>query len=381
MSRPPVTPAGYGLLTLAAGCYAAGALLGHAVLVSIAAGLSALLGAGACTVVLRPSVRISRELPTSRTTVGEPVVARLLVHNPSRGPSGPFTAVERLGAETFSFEVGSVLARGRRTRMYPVPAPRRGRMPLGPLTVERSDPFGLFRRSHERTGEDLLWVLPRIHPMRAMPVGLVTDHDDPVDERLQRGTLAFSTLRDYTPGDDPRRIHWRSTARRGTLVVREHMDAAEPASTSIVLDTRAGAHDGDSFEHAVEVAASALHAAERNGGPAVLRILGEAPDPGLDGLERLTLAAATAEHGLAELLALVGTVPSGGALLLVTGRADAELLARLTAAARGFRPVVVISPSGPRAEIRRLPGLLVLTAGSAAETAAGWNRMVSGGAR
>ena len=42
------------------------------------------------------------------------------------------------------------------------------------------------------------------------------------------GSMAFSSLREYAPGDDPRQIHWRTTARLGRLVVREHVDTNEP---------------------------------------------------------------------------------------------------------------------------------------------------------
>ncbi len=158
---------------------------------------------------------------------------------------------------------------------YPLPAPRRGRIPLGPLTVERRDPFGLFRWARRQTGDDVLWVHPRMHPMRALPVGVVLDYEGRTHENARLGTVTFSALREYVPGDDPRQIHWRSTARLGTLVVREHIDTTEP-TTTVVLDTRSEAFDADSFEHAVEVAASVVRTVETLGRPVELHVIGDA---------------------------------------------------------------------------------------------------------
>jgi uncharacterized protein (DUF58 family) len=67
-------------------------------------------------------------------------------------------------------------------------------------------------------------------------------------------------MREYVPGDDPRMIHWPTTARTGTLMVREHVEVRRPEFT-IVLDTADAAGTPDDFEESVDVAASlAVHA-------------------------------------------------------------------------------------------------------------------------
>jgi uncharacterized protein (DUF58 family) len=81
-----------------------------------------------------------------------------------------------------------------------------------------------------------------------------------------RGTQTFQSLREYVPGDDIRRVHWRSTARTGTLMVREHVDTSLP-STVVVFDTRAQCYFDDQFEEAVDVAASVVHASLERGFP------------------------------------------------------------------------------------------------------------------
>src|SRR5207253_1085808 len=62
-------------------------------------------------------------------------------------------------------------------------------------------------------------------------------------------------LREYEVGDDLRRVHWRSTARTGELMLRQDEMPWESRST-ILLDTRPSTHQGESFERAVEIAAS-----------------------------------------------------------------------------------------------------------------------------
>ena len=386
MRRAPVTGTGVGLAVVAAASYATGAALGYPVLIALAIGAVVVLLGGGCSVLVRPSVVLTRQVTPDRTTAGEPALGRIQVRNTARRPSVAFTAVDRVGTETVALEVRGIGSGGMRTLNYPVPAPRRGRIPLGPLTVERRDPFGLFRWARRQTGDDVLWVHPRVHLMRPLPVGVVLDYEGRTHENARLGTVTFSALREYVPGDDPRQIHWRSTARLGTLVVREHIDTTEP-TTTVVLDTRSEAFGTESFEHAVEVAASVVRAVENIGRPVDLHVLGEAAEEAMGAgsssmLDRLSLAAPHPDVGPATLLRAVDRAPAGGALVVVTGEAEEGLLTRLAEQRRRFRPVVVMSlrgeETGSGGGLRRRPGMVVLTAASAAEAAVGWNRMISG---
>ena len=76
----------------------------------------------------------------------------------------------------------------------------------------------------------------------------------------------FLNLRDYEPGDDLRRVHWRSTARRQRLMVRQN-EARRRTPVLVMLDVRPGGHDRASFERAVEATASIVNACERAGRP------------------------------------------------------------------------------------------------------------------
>jgi uncharacterized protein (DUF58 family) len=142
---------------------------------------------------------------------------------------------------------------------------RRGVVRFGTLIVRTGFPFGLFVKERDLSMPGTLVVWPRSdravrEPLRA-------------GERIRRigstatmgvaiGRGEYRSLRGYLPGDDPRDVHWRSTARRGMPVVREY----ERDSTDtlwICLDLRAP--DGDAAEVAVEIAASlAAQAAAEN---------------------------------------------------------------------------------------------------------------------
>ena len=91
---------------------------------------------------------------------------------------------------------------------------------------------------------------------------------------VRRATIdpmsGFISMREYVPGDDPRMIHWPTTARTGTLMVREHVEVRRPEFT-VVLDTAPMAGGPDDFEEAVDVAATLAVHAIRTGLDVVVR--------------------------------------------------------------------------------------------------------------
>ena len=144
--------------------------------------------------------------------------------------------------------------------------PHRGVYALDTVTLATSFPFGLFRKERdlEIPGEVIVW--PRADRRVSDP--------RPAGGRPRQGTLTpfgaagtrgeYRGLRDYRSGDDPRDVHWRSTARRGNPVVREYeRDAAEALWICLELRTL----DDEQNETSIEVAASLAAAALRRGQP------------------------------------------------------------------------------------------------------------------
>ena len=103
-------------------------------------------------------------------------------------------------------------------------------------------------------------VCPRVHDILAprQAGGRLVASVETAHARAQAADGEdFLTLREYEVGDDLRRVHWRSTARVGDLMIRQD-EAQWRARAIVVLDTRPGAHDARSFETAIEATASVV---------------------------------------------------------------------------------------------------------------------------
>jgi len=376
-----VTPVAWVLAGSVTVADAAGAALGYPQLLVVAAAGLLLLVSAIGFVVWRPRVRVGRTFHPKTVTAREAAVALLEVTNESRWPSAPLTVVDRLGPVDVPLPVRALAPGGSALVRYPLPTQRRGRIPLGPLRVVRSDPFGLLAAQQDHRAREVLWVHPRTWPMSVLPAGVVVDLEGPISETALQGSLTFSSLREYVAGDDRRQIHWRSSARLGTLMVRQHVDTNEPRAT-VVLDTRAGAWTDDSFEAGVEVAASVARALAMEGHPVLLHVVGEpAPSVREDGAHSVADRLAAAERLPASdpvaLLSVLEQSVEGGSLVVVSGRLEASVEARVGAQRRRFAPVTVcnIDPDRP-AGCHRRGGIIVVLGPTAPALVEAWNRMV-----
>lgn len=378
MRGTALTATGRGVLGWSVVLYTVGVVLGYPALVGVAgAGLLA-VAAAVALVARRARVDLERRLAPARVVVGGTARALVVAHNRAASPSPPFTAVDTVGSGTVAVEVARI-APGATARVpYEVPGRRRGLVRLGPMVVTRTDPLGLVWRRAAHAAPQALWVHPRTHPLLPVPSGMALDLEGPVVETALQGAITFSSLREYVPGDDVRQIHWRSTARTGSLMVRQHVDTSQPRIT-VVLDQRAGQWTPGAFEHGVEVAASLAVAAEQAGHPAVLEA--GIPEPGDDAgrpassLDRLALV--EPHPGKAQPVDRLEALAGGGALVVVSGAPDGALVARAAALRRRYALVAVVHVhEGATAGADRRPGLLVLTVPSGPSFASLWNAAV-----
>ncbi len=373
-------PTGVGWIVLVggAGMLAAGVGFGYSALTGLGLAAAA-LGSAAAIHLLRPRIAVRRELSATRVTLGDPVRARLTVTNLGRFPAAGFDAVELIDGRPLRVRVRPLAAGGRRSMDVDIPTPRRGLVRLGPVVVERRDPLGLVRHVRPLSDRTWLWVRPRVHPVRPLPLGLVPDFEGRLTEEAPRGSTAFASLREYEAGDDPRLIHWRSTARVGTLVVREHVDTTDP-TTAIVVDTRTALLDADTFEAAVEIAASVAVASLRVGHEVTLSAPGEdrravAIAGGHEVLDRLAALGQIDDGDPSTLVRVAERAKEGGSLVVITG-IEPGLAGRLAAVRRRFARIVVVALGTESAVIRR-PGLVVIHAPSAEEAAQAWSRLIA----
>lgn len=224
-----------------------------------------LMPAIALLFIARTKLRLTceRGFDHSEVPIGETMEATLVLEKRGNMPAGLLLFEEHIPASLGRrprFGVNNVSGSWRREVSYPLEGKQRGRYRIGPLLVRSRDAFNLVKFDRQFTATSEMLVTPRIHPLGTM--GNVSGGGSSGETRPQRlGVIGSDDvlIREYRQGDDVRRIHWRSTARRGELMVRREEQAWDP-SLSVVLDTRSSAHAGrgenSSFEWAVSAAAS-----------------------------------------------------------------------------------------------------------------------------
>ena len=120
---------------------------------------------------------------------------------------------------------------------------KRGICKIGPIKVTVTDPLGLFRLSTKQQVFAELVVLPRPLPIpdsRLWYIGKLGNHQFEGIGRKGRSGTEFHGIREYQPGDELRRIHWRSTARHGELRVIEFEHSRAP-DIVIAIDLQSNA--------------------------------------------------------------------------------------------------------------------------------------------
>ncbi|MEU6808385.1 DUF58 domain-containing protein [Streptomyces sp. NPDC046831] len=278
--------------------------------------LLALLPLICATVLYRTRYRVAgtRRLSPARVPAGSEARVHLRMDNVSRLPTGLLMLQDRvpyvLGPRP-RFVLDRVEPGGRREVSYRVRSDLRGRYPLGPLQLRLSDPFGMCELARSFSTYDTLTVVPRVEPLP--PVRLSGESQGYGDGRQRAPALAGEDdviPRGYRYGDDLRRVHWRSTARYGELMVRRE-EQPQRARCTVLLDTRAVAFEGSgpdsAFEWAVSGAASVLvHMIERGFSVRLLTDTGSSvPGEGADGFAGAGQEPADAAGLMMDMLAVI----------------------------------------------------------------------------
>jgi uncharacterized protein (DUF58 family) len=318
-----ITARGIGLLVAAAVLLGTGFGFGYVELTLLG---TAATVAAACAVgyaVWRPRLAVHRTADPDRVGRGEPAAMTLTVRNRDRLRAASLVAEDRCGSHRVAVPLLR-LRPGRDTVVrYPVPTHRRGVVTVGPLLVTGQDALGLVTVARSHGGSVEIWVHPRVHPLAAVPSGVARSLDGRID-RVPHGSITFDSLREYVVGDELRRVHWRTSARIGELMVREHVDTSLPRIV-VLLDNRAAAHPdraagvAETFESACEAAASVVVAAHRDDLPVTLALVAAEPTPTDTGTAKSGAApggatrsgAAPADGNFLDRLAAVELRPAG----------------------------------------------------------------------
>jgi uncharacterized protein (DUF58 family) len=340
---------------LAAGV-AAGALglgLGERALLSIGLVLVALpLLATLATSRARYRIRCARRISPPRVPAGQNAVVSLRLENISRLPTGLLLAEDALPYSLGTrprFVLERIEQGGWRELTYPIHSGTRGKYTVGPLQVRVADAFGLVELTRSFAARSTLVVTPAIVPLPSMPLagnwrGEGGGYTRTADTAGEDDVIP----RPYRDGDELRRVHWRSTARHGELMVRREEQRWRNRAV-LLLDTRARAHSGagagSSFEYAASAIASiGVHLARGGIDGQLVTDAGPATAPGSfedSLLDSLAVIKQSSGSGLARVLDLAhgGT---GGLLVVVAGRLSAEEASRLAAGRRDAGPAMAL---------------------------------------
>ena len=212
-----------------------------------------------------------RSVSPAQVTAGQQARVQLDLTNDGRMPTGLLLLEDQvpyvLGTRP-RFVVDQMGLRWRRTVGYVVRSDLRGKYAIGPMSVRLSDPFGLVEMNRAFQTTTSLVVTPQVLALPAIPLtGAWTGAGDNRPRAFASGSAEDVTVREYRRGDDLRRVHWRSSARVGELMVRREEQPWQSRAT-LFIDNRMSSHRGSgaasSLEHAVSMAASiGVHLVQR----------------------------------------------------------------------------------------------------------------------
>ncbi|GAA2223613.1 DUF58 domain-containing protein [Herbiconiux moechotypicola] len=357
-AAPPATTGARIVVSPAGWCVAATAAVG--LVTGVLFGWTELFVAGViCALVALVSglfllggtpVQIGLEPPPSEVTVGAEAVALITVSNPSRLRVRPGVLEVDIDGSRVPLVVGALEGHATVRSPQRVPTGRRGVVTLGPVTAITGDPLGLVRREAARSGTIDVVVRPVTVALGSVAPGLLRDLEGLPSSVLTDSDLSFHALRPYTRGDDLRHIHWRSSAKSGTFLVRQ-FEETRRSHVLVLLATAPHDHaDDEEFELAVSTAASlgVRALAEET------RVSVFAPRATAGGRERLGRLRGHARSALLDDLGRVTRAEGAPGLERVAGEiareaADASVVfvcAGSTASAAQLRAVSAMLPSG-----------------------------------
>ena len=283
--------------------------------------------------VPRRSGSVTRRISTDLLTVSE--TSRVTVQFTLRALRVPHGLWHDVLPDAVSGDSGGEYPPETGQLSYPITGVRRGIWPLGPLMLRTVDPFGLAQREQSFGDTRSITVVPEIFTLAplAVRVGAAGGTAHTSSSRLGQGSDNLSP-RGYIPGDSMRRIHWRATAHRGQLMVRQEEEESSPDAV-VVIDRSSrhwdtpGAASDPAFEAAVSLCASAaVHLASEGYSVDVIDSAGtllgtlRGHEDDRDGL--LVALAMVAPRGESrDLATLIGGTPPGP-LVYITGRLDEE---------------------------------------------------------
>lgn len=334
----------------------------------------------------RPDVSVVRRLVPGLVHEGDTASVEAIVTNTRRRTLVDVSLVDHVGSlGSARFEIGS-LPPGEPVRAgYRILCRPRGVYVVGPASIEMSDPLGLASTGREGGATDRLIVYPEVEDLDGFP--LVRGRDPAMHasrpEFSRRGGEDFYTLREYLIGDDLRHVHWPTSAKRDELMIRQ-LETPWQSRALVVLDVRRRSYDSPAaFEKAVRGTASVVRHLAGAGFDADLWA-GGADATSISqysaAMERLAQVDREDRVDIKAVGAHLRRIGRGGALFLVTGVPDHDLLEVHRLMTREYRTTVLLSASTARAgsEVAfQRAGVITMHAAPDDSWAAVWSKAVN----
>lgn len=284
-----VTPTGWWMLAVTVVAAVLGASFGW-----IEAWFIALAGAALMLIALpfligSRAYLIRLTVDRMRVVAGGAVHLSIDVENSGVRPALPTTAELPVGDALREIAVPYIHGHGSTVLPVVIATDRRGVVEVGPITLARRDPLNLLRREVTWRDRHTVHVHPRTVLLPTGSAGLVRDLEGAASRRITDSDLSFHAVREYVHGDALRHVHWKSTAKTGTLMVRQY-EESQTARAAVLFDANRNEYASDEeFELGVSVAASIGLQAVREGRE---RFIASGWTPGklrasIDGLEEL----------------------------------------------------------------------------------------------
>ncbi len=319
-----IRPLGWVLIALTVVLWVTGAAMGWYELRVAATVLAFILLICALFLIGRTEYDVALDLARTRVVVGERAIGALTLSNPSSRAILPSRVVLPVGSGRGEFSIQRLAPQQQAEELFAIPTQRRGVVEVGPVSVVRGDPLGIFERAHRRDDPVDLYVHPRTVLFGGQSLGFLRDLEGLPAADLSRDDVSFHALLEYQPGDDLRHVHWRSTARTGVMMVRQ-FEETRRSHFVIGLSRSSGDYrTEDDFELGISVAGSIGLRALRDSQRVDVRVQGRELTSGtgkqlLDSLAMVE-ASKPREGGIRELAGVLSaTMPLASVVVLVCG--------------------------------------------------------------
>jgi Protein of unknown function DUF58 len=221
---------------------------------------------------------VDLELADQRVVAGAEVAGGIRVVNTSGRLVLPGRVDIPVGAGVVEVHVPLLRPGAEHAAAVSVPARRRGIVRVGPVTSVRGDPLGILHREVTWTRISELFVHPVTTALAGSGAGLVRDLEGEPTATLVDSDISFHAIREYQPGDAQRQIHWKSTAKTGSLMVRQFEETRRSRLAVLLSLDPEDYADADEFELAVSAVGSIGVRALRDGRDLTLITSDEIPE-------------------------------------------------------------------------------------------------------